>query len=105
MKPKEEIRYFVKVAGKNGKSVFGLKEALKTAQADLLRYNLRHSYATIYYEPEDGSRYKIPAYQVMIGGDYAKPKDAIQHGYPFILQHHGDRGWVGRVKLKLDGSW
>lgn len=91
-------RYIVNVPGKASTIIDNLQDAFKIAQADLLKHNLKHSYAVIRWQY---GNFEETRFSVIIGADYPRPRDAIAHGYPFIARQNGS--YMGR--LNLDGTF
>lgn len=92
-------RHIVKVVGMNDTEITdNLKDAFKIAQEELLKHNLKHSYARITWTY---GLFEKTELTVNVGADYSRPRDAISHGYPFIAKQNGS--YMG--KLNLDGTF
>lgn len=97
----ETETFYVQVTSKKPLKTVGMKNALKIAQEELLKNNLKHSTAIIMRD--NGFGYPGPtAFIVRAGGCYAKPADAVAHGWPFTV-FDGYEGYVGHVNM--DGTF
>lgn len=97
----ESETFYVRVTSRQPLKTVGMKNALKIAQEELLKNNLKHSTATIMHD--NGFGYPGPtAFIVRAGGCYAKPADAVAHGWPFTVFDVYER-YVGNVNM--DGTF
>lgn len=97
----EAETFYVKVTSKQAVKTIGLTQALRIAQEELLKHDLRHSEATITRENSLGYP-ETTVFTVRAGGCYGKPSEAIAHAWPFTVFDPSGK-YMGHVNM--DGTW